>query len=86
MSSWPSSRRCCPRRRRWVPSPVSIGLAFAIPAYYAFSFFLGAALFEVAKRVSKSWTARFAIVLAAGVMAGESLMGVADAIWKMLGG
>lgn len=71
---------------RWVPSPVSIGLAFAIPAYYAFSFFLGAVLFEVAKKVSDSWVKRFAIVLAAGIMAGESLMGVADAIWKMFGG
>ena len=68
----------------WVPSPVSIGLAFAIPAYYAFSFFLGAVIYEVAKKVSDSWTKRFAIVLAAGIMAGESLMGVADAIYKMV--
>jgi putative OPT family oligopeptide transporter len=70
----------------WVPSPVGIGLAFAIPAYYAISFFVGAVVFVVAQRVSKSWTHRFAIVLAAGIMAGESLMGVADALWKMLGG
>jgi len=71
---------------KWVPSPVSIGLAFAIPAYYAFSFFLGAVIYEIAKRVSDSWTKRFAIVLAAGIMAGESLMGVGDAIYKMVSG
>jgi uncharacterized oligopeptide transporter (OPT) family protein len=69
---------------KWVPSPVGIGLAFAIPAYYAISFFVGAVAFVVAQKVSKDWTHRFAIVLAAGIMAGESLMGVADALWKML--
>jgi putative OPT family oligopeptide transporter len=72
--------------RKWVPSPVSIGLAFAIPAYYAFSFFFGAALMLTGERFAKSWTARFAIVLAAGIMAGESLAGVADAVVKMLSG
>ena len=70
----------------WVPSPVSIGLAFAIPAYYAFSFFLGAVIYVVAEKFAESWTKRFAIVLAAGIMAGESLMGVADAIYKMVAG
>jgi putative OPT family oligopeptide transporter len=70
----------------WVPSPVGVGLAFAIPAYYAFSFFLGAVLMAVAGKIKPRWTARFAIVLAAGIMAGESLMGVADAIYKMVVG
>ena len=68
----------------WIPSPVGVGLAFAIPAYYAFSFFLGAVLFTAARRLRPEWTLRFAIVLAAGIMAGESLMGVADALYKML--
>ena len=71
---------------KWVPSPVSIGLAFAIPAYYAFSFFLGAVIMKGGERFFSKWTARFGIVLAAGIMAGESLMGVADAVYKMLSG
>ena len=71
---------------KWVPSPVGIGLAFAIPAYYAISFFLGAVIMAVGEKVSKDWTKRFAIVLAAGIMAGESLMGVADALYKMVMG
>ena len=69
---------------KWVPSPVSIGLAFAIPAYYAFSFFLGAVIMTVGEKFAKSWTARFGIVLAAGIMAGESLAGVGDAVYKMV--
>ena len=71
---------------RWLPSPVSVGLAFAIPAYYAISFFVGAVLMAISQRFAKSWTARFAIVLAAGIIAGESLAGVGDAVWKILGG
>lgn len=71
---------------RWVPSPVSVGLAFAIPAYYAISFFVGAVFMSIGQRFAKSWTARFAVVLAAGIIAGESLAGVADAVWKIVGG
>jgi uncharacterized oligopeptide transporter (OPT) family protein len=72
--------------RAWIPSPVSIGLAFAIPAYYAFSFFLGAVFMLLGERFAKSWTVRFGIVLAAGIMAGESLAGVGDAVVKMVQG
>jgi uncharacterized oligopeptide transporter (OPT) family protein len=71
---------------RWIPSPSAIGLAFVIPAYYAISFFLGALFFVLAKRFAASWTARFAIVLAAGIIAGESLAGVGDAILKVVQG
>ena len=71
---------------KWVPSPVGIGLAFAIPAYYAFSFFLGGVLFSLSSRFWKKWTARFAIVLAAGIVAGESLAGVGDAVIKVIQG
>lgn len=71
---------------KWVPSPVSVGLAFAIPAYYAFSFFLGAVLMAAGEKFAKSWTARFGIVLAAGIMAGESLAGVGDAVRQVLKG
>lgn len=70
----------------WIPSPSAIGLAFVIPAYYSISFFLGALVFVVAKRFASSWTARFAIVLAAGIIAGESLAGVGDAILKVVQG
>jgi len=74
------------RSRNWVPSPASIGLAMVIPAFNSISMFLGAVLALVAKRVAPSWTARFLIVLAAGIIAGESLTGVALAVQKILGG
>lgn len=70
----------------WVPSPVSIGLAFTIPAYYAISFFVGGVLMSAMQRITPSVTARFGIVIAAGIMAGESLAGVGDAILKVVQG
>jgi putative OPT family oligopeptide transporter len=72
-----------PRIRRFVPSPVSVGLAFCIPAYYAISFAAGAVIRTAADRFFPSWSARFALVLAAGLIAGESLAGVVDAVRKM---
>lgn len=71
---------------RWIPSPSAMGLALVIPVYYSISFFIGGLLFVVAKRFAESWTARFAIVLAAGIIAGESLAGVGDAILKVIEG
>ena len=71
---------------RWIPSPAAMGLALVIPVYYSISFFLGGLFFVIAKRFAESWTARFAIVLAAGVIAGESLAGVGDAILKVISG
>jgi putative OPT family oligopeptide transporter len=71
---------------RWIPSPSAMGLALVIPVYYSISFFIGGLLFLVAKRFAESWTGRFAIVLAAGIIAGESLAGVGDAILKVIDG
>ena len=68
----------------WVPSPSAVGLAFIIPAWNSISMFLGAAVALVLARYVKSWTDRFLIVLASGLIAGESLAGVGLAIQKIL--
>ncbi|MCB9641105.1 MAG: OPT/YSL family transporter [Myxococcales bacterium] len=62
--------------KQWVPSPASIGLAFVIPAYYSLSFFIGGVLALLCSRIAPKWSARFLIVLAAGLIAGESLTGM----------
>jgi putative OPT family oligopeptide transporter len=74
------------KARIWVPSPTSLGLAFVIPAYNAISMFLGAMAAWVLGRWVPGWTARFLIILASGVVAGESLSGVALAVMEILGG
>ena len=73
------------RIRPWVPSPVSIRLAFTIQVYTVLAFLIGAALMAVGQKLAPKWTERFGLVLCAGVIAGESIAGVTDAFWKMFG-
>lgn len=70
--------------RAWVPSPASIGLAFVVPAYNAVSMFIGGAIALGLTKAIPSWTARFLVVIASGLIAGESLTGVGVALQKML--
>ena len=70
----------------WVPSPTAVGIAFVIPAFYAVSMALGGVIAWLLGRKYKKWTTRFLIVLAAGVMAGDSLTGVCIAIADILKG
>jgi len=72
--------------RIWVPSPASLGLAFVIPAYNSFSMFIGAAIAWALSRWVPSWSTRFLIVFASGLIAGESLTGVGLAIEQIFGG
>ncbi|MFW5876437.1 MAG: OPT family oligopeptide transporter [Myxococcota bacterium] len=83
--------RTLPRRAgRFVPSAASVGLAMVIPAFYAISMFLGALVAVALKRGAPKWSGRFLLVLAAGVIAGESIVGVAfatvDAFRTLTGG
>jgi uncharacterized oligopeptide transporter (OPT) family protein len=66
--------------RRLIPSASAMGLAFILPANNSFSMFFGAVAAAVAHRVAPSWSARFVVVIAAGLIAGESLAGVGIAI------
>lgn len=66
--------------RVWMPSPAAMGLAFVIPAYNSFSMFLGAFAAWILSKWIPNWTARFLIVFASGIIAGESLTGVGLAI------
>lgn len=70
--------------RVWVPSPSAVGLAFVIPGYNSFSMFLGSFAAWILSKWVPSWTARFLIVAASGIIAGESLTGVGLAIETIL--
>lgn len=72
--------------RPWIPSPVSMGLAFTVQAYTVLAFLVGASVMALGQRYAPGWTARFGIVICAGIIAGESIVGVGDAFWKMFGG
>ncbi len=72
------------RRIRYLPSAAALGLAFVLPASTSVMMSLGAVLTWL---VSVRWpnvTERFAITVAAGLIAGESITGVGASFWAML--
>jgi Predicted membrane protein len=73
-----------PRHARWLPSAPAIGLAFVVPAWNAISLFLGAAAAALIARIAPQWAERHVVGLAAGLVAGESLIGVATLALRAL--
>jgi putative OPT family oligopeptide transporter len=73
-----------PRVAALLPSPASMGLGFVVPAYNALSMLVGGLGGALLRRWVPSWSGRFLIVVGAGLIAGDSLMGVGIAIWKIL--
>ncbi len=74
------------KARTWVPSPAAIGIAIVVPAYYAISMFIGSVIAAVSHRVNPTWAKAFVIIIGAGLIAGESVVGVAIAIYRTLAG
>ncbi|XXF77914.1 OPT/YSL family transporter [Myxococcaceae bacterium GXIMD 01537] len=72
------------RARRWVPSPMGLGLAFLLPASTSFSFFLGGAAAAMFQRAQPEASEKYLMPVAAGLIAGESLVGVTAAVWSAL--
>lgn len=68
------------RARRWVPSPMGLGLAFLLPASTSLSFFLGGVAAAVFQRARPEASERYLLPVASGLIAGESLVGVAAAV------
>lgn len=79
-----AERRLPERARRWVPSPLGMGLACLTPFSTALGFFLGALAAAVTRRVRPS-VGQGGVTLASGLIAGEGLVGVAivlvQALW-----
>ena len=66
----------------YVPSPAGMGLAMVIPGSNVLAMFLGGALAALARRFWRAWADRYVVVVGSGLIAGESLMGVAIAMLK----
>ncbi len=62
-----------------------MGLAFVIPAWNSLSMFVGALIAWLVMRYRTDWGRRFLIAAAAGLVAGESLAGIAAAMSLLLG-
>jgi uncharacterized oligopeptide transporter (OPT) family protein len=68
---------------RFVPSASGLGLAFVIPASTSLGLFYGAFLAYCLGRLFPRWSAAYLVAGAAGLVAGESLMGVVVAALSM---
>ena len=69
----------------YVPSPSGLGIALVIPGSNAIAMFLGAAIAEIIRRRNAKLAERTVIPVSSGLIAGESLMGIAVAILIAVG-
>ncbi|WP_309399914.1 OPT family oligopeptide transporter [Cerasicoccus maritimus] len=68
------------KHKKFVPSASALGFALIIPPFINLAMFVGSMIGELAKLINKHWAAKYVIVIAAGLVAGESLAGVLEAI------
>ncbi len=71
--------------RKWLPSIAGGGVAILVPFVYSLNMFLGALLAAGLQRVRPVFAATFLVVGASGLIAGETLMGVALKFVQVLG-
>ena len=71
-------------RTRYLPSAVAFGLAFVIPASVSLIMAIGAIVAWVFTARYPALATRFVIAAAAGLIAGESIIGVAASFWDMM--
>jgi uncharacterized oligopeptide transporter (OPT) family protein len=73
------------RYARLLPSAPALGLAFVIPAWNAISLFLGAVIATLFAKLWPRQAGRYILPVAAGLVAGESLMGIITIAIRVLG-
>ncbi|AKU92423.1 Oligopeptide transporter, OPT family [Vulgatibacter incomptus] len=66
-----------PKYRKWIPSATGLGIAGVIPAYNSISMFLGAFAAWMLMKKKPAANEKYTVAVASGLIAGESLMGVA---------
>jgi OPT family oligopeptide transporter len=73
-----------PRRKRWIPSPVGIGLGFMLPFFNPLSMFLGAVLAWLWSARRPEQAERYVVPVSSGIIAGESIVSVIIALLNNL--
>jgi OPT family oligopeptide transporter len=70
---------------KWLPSPVALGIAFVVPAYYSIAMWIGALLTASYNKRRPERVEAYGPSLASGLIAGEGLMMVVVAVLLILG-
>jgi putative OPT family oligopeptide transporter len=71
--------------KKWVPSGLAMGIAFIIPAFYSLVMFYGMLVWWIWKMKRPSAVEKFNFAMASGLVAGEGLMGIVNAVLTILG-
>lgn len=66
--------------RTYLPSPAGLGIAMVIPASNSIAMFLGSAIAAILRRRARAVSDRYVVPVASGLIAGESLAGIAIAL------
>lgn len=75
------AEKWAPRRAQpFIPSPGGLGIAMVIPGSNAISMFLGALAGHLWRKYRPASSERYLVSIASGLIAGESLMGIAVAL------
>ncbi len=69
---------------RYLPSAGALGLAFIIPASVSMMMAMGSILTWLVSIRRRQAAERFAVTVAAGLIAGESIMGVSASLWQLI--
>lgn len=73
-----------PKYKKWLPSPMALGLAFTMPAWNSISIALGAIAAWAIQKKKPALAALLVIPIASGFIAGESLLGVFVGMYEAL--
>jgi uncharacterized oligopeptide transporter (OPT) family protein len=81
----PLVERALPGAKRFLPSPIGLGLAFVMPGWISLSMFAGSLIALAVEKVRPRLAEEYVVPLASGVIAGESLMAVLISALAALG-
>ncbi|MDJ0520691.1 MAG: OPT family oligopeptide transporter [Planctomycetota bacterium] len=80
----PVLRLKAPAVRPYLPSGLAFGVAFIIPAFYSFTFLIGAIVYAIWKARGRGSAEALGFAVASGLIAGEGLMGIINAVLTLL--
>ncbi|OFZ19846.1 MAG: hypothetical protein A2X94_13080 [Bdellovibrionales bacterium GWB1_55_8] len=69
-----------PKQKRFIPSATGVGLSMVIPFFNSLSMFLGALIALVLEKKMPTFAEKYIVAVSSGIIAGESLMGIAVAL------